>query len=223
MRCKSSSCKKGGSIASDAVTSVVPQIAFDNLNVMFDNKVGGKKIKSSCKSRQCGGDSLSATVNNYDGMLSTEVMRQPSEAVVINKGGSGMRHISSYKSKENYKLNNKVGGVSADPIAIGLQYNAPIQTLSTLAESGYSRTTPITQSYVLGNTIATPYEGAMAKTTSYGTYSDVLPFAFGGKAKKVTKKPIKKPTKKPVKKPTKKMVDATKKPKKKPVAKKSTK
>lgn len=146
-----SACQKGGSLASDAVSSHVSPSAFTKMNAMFDNTVaptqkGGRLCKvcrkAKCchkKSSKCGGNAIQPAYS-YNGAIVQKVQpgAEPSRAVYLSRGG--LRHISSFSDKDNYRLKNRlVGGVASDQtLAVGMnsQYQQRITTSASQPVSG---------------------------------------------------------------------------------------
>jgi hypothetical protein len=219
-----SKCKRGGSLASDAVTDLVSTEAFDKMSLNASNAMSGGKRSShnhkpnvvcmKCAKLISGGAVLSPaptallkTMHSYSPSPSPSPVDRPtfSDTKYASYGGRSssrrtIKNINEYKSQYPFKLYNGRGGsANSDPIHIGLRTDASITSYDKTQGAYQNRVADATALKVLAHEeISGPIQ--MNKTSHYG---DVTGVAEHGKARAAPKKPTKKPVKpkKPTRKP----------------------
>lgn len=202
---------KGGSIASQNVTSGLSSDVFARLNSQFDGLfVGGGKKKSQKTTAKdnakkhggmcpamCGGAKKKVAPKTDTKKQSNEKKHGGTCTLCGGaKGGSAklMKHMNEFNDDGAFNLYNKKGG-SAPPFEMKYDYDA---SLAKPAHGAFiNRGVDTTQVSLMAN--ETPSSlGSLNKFVQYGNISGSynMPFSYGGGVKKtkVASKPVKKVT-----------------------------
>lgn len=183
---------KGGSVASNAVTSTVTDGAFSKLNSNFTNIVGGRKYKSK-QSKSSGGMCMVCGGSKQD----------------------SMKHFSDFDNSGLMSVHNKRGGANTPLFDIRYDYSTP------MTQPAHGPSVNRALNFEATNLMAAESISSMGsfnKIPEYGNMTDLNTsnFVYGGakrksKASKAPKKtkPSTKSTKTP-KKPTKTSKPTTK-------------
>lgn len=181
-----SKSKKGGSLASDAVTELVSSKAFEKMSMNASNvtKSGGKR-KSTATGMLCA--QCGKKISGGNGCRVA--------AETPKRGGSGgtrmIKNINEYKTASPFKLWNGRGGNPDKPVSIGLKSDSSITSFDKLQGTMYNRAADATVMKILANEVVTgPIP--MNKTAHFGNVTGTpeldTKFAYvtGGKKKKRT-------------------------------------
>lgn len=170
---------KGGSVASDAVVELVQPVAFDKLDVQFDNLVGGSKKTKSVQQK---------------GKQQMQKKKKQDGGVCFMCGGR-MKHMNEYDSEGIFNLHNKKGG--AAPAAAAPAFEVKYDYTASMAKDahGIQIDRGLDNSTVSLMATESPSSfGGMNKMVQYGNvFGDTnnIPFSYSGGATK--KKAVKKP------------------------------
>lgn len=157
---------KGGSIASDAVVSLVDQKTFDSLNTMFDNKVGGSRSCTKCSSSQkcthMGGsllrmlgtstlEAFQTSSHSKHGGARAVPKRKPVAKKPVKKGKTGHKggsaesmvaNVAKSVSNAARSLNNALTQSSAAPRTNSANVKANAPQVASNAKQGGNMTMP---------------------------------------------------------------------------------
>jgi hypothetical protein len=166
MSLNASNVLKGGSIASDAVTKLLTQQAFEKMSLNASNVVKGGK--KPCKNHRA----VLVCANcakKLSGGGSCGAARPPPK----RGGGSAaaskrpLKNINEYKTASPFKLWNGRGGSDDKPVSIGLKSDASITSFDKLQGTVQNRSMDATALKILANEdISGPIH--MAKTMRFG-------------------------------------------------------
>ena len=177
---------KGGSVASDAVLKLVPADAFKQLDINFNNAVGGaKKAKKTSDKKTTKKGGMCPMCGGSSGKL--------------------MHHINEFDNSGITQLRNKRGGAAASTAAplfdIKYDYGTSIMQSPHGAPIDRSLNFEVTK---LMSSESPSVLGDFNKSIQYGNVTDVANtnFVYGGAKKsapkkKTTNKTANKTTKKP--------------------------
>lgn len=93
---------RGGSLASDSVVSLVDSKTYDQMNAMFDNKVGGCSCRRS-KQHRGGNNSMASLMGSSTLEAFSANVRQPE--MFVNSGSTGMLPPGMNASKKSSAVN----------------------------------------------------------------------------------------------------------------------
>ena len=131
---------KGGSVSSDNVVVDVKPEAFDKLNGLFTNIVGGakrSKVLRKAKSPKKTSDTKSrkAVVKSEKPSKSVKSVKSGKKTIRSKKGGmcpmcggNSMLHMNQYDNSGIFNLYNKKGGAQPLALDVGYNYNIPNQS-----------------------------------------------------------------------------------------------
>ena len=181
---------KGGSQASDGVTTLVNQSTFDGLSKNFSNFFNSSKCGGGRK--QKGGDDVFTTVSNA---VKSTLTKYLGGNPFKSQPAAPLQNMASYSNTNTYKLSNRKGG------AAGLNYNS-IASSPTMHGNVAVRATPepVTRLMASNSVTVSP---PITKVAAFGATSDTVePFNYAGvsggkwgkkKAAAAKKAPKKKP------------------------------
>ena len=177
---------KGGSLASDAVTKLLTAQAFDKMASNASNVVKGGK--KSCNNHQVCATCGKKMVASGGGNCGA-VPRPPKRGGASSK--RVMKNINEYKTSSPFKLwNGRGGSDDGKPVNIGLKSDASITSFDKLQGNMQNRSMDATALKILANeNISGPIH--MAKTMRFGNVTGTpelgTNFKYGGK-KRVVKR-----------------------------------
>ena len=168
------SCRfKGGSVASDAVTSSIPQAAFSKLDANFTNLVGGKSKKPKSKKKA--------------------PPKSRSGGMCMVCGGAkqvDMKHFNDLDNSGLKHVHNKKGGadISSSSPLFDIRYDYS----QSMAQPAHGLPINRALNYEATNLMATESTSALGgfnKITQYGNMTDLSNgnFVYGGGRKKTNK------------------------------------
>jgi hypothetical protein len=198
-----SKCKKGGSLASDAVTKLLTSQAFEKMSLNASNELKGGSLASDAVTKQLTSQdfekmSLNASnvvkggkkrCNNHRAVLvCAKCAKQLSGGSACGavkpppkRGGSGaaskrpLKNINEYKTASPFKLWNGRGGSDDKPVSIGLKSDASITSFDKLQGTVQNRSMDATALKILANEdISGPIQ--MAKTMRFGNVTGTTEF-----------------------------------------------
>jgi hypothetical protein len=207
---------KGGSVSSENVVADVKVEAFDKLDGLFTNVVGGakrskgpRKVKSSTKtskkpentkSRKTVAKSEKPVAKSVKprktGKTGKTIQRSKKGGMCPMCGGNSMLHMNQYDNSGIFNLYNKKGGAEQPLLDVGYNYNIPNQ--STPNGPIVTRTLDTSAIDILASE-PTSQMGNLVKTLQYGQAGSAfegpnVPFKYaqtltgGKKTKKVVVK-----------------------------------
>lgn len=198
---------KGGSIASQNVTSGLNADVFARLNSQFDGLFGGGKKKAQKTTSKdngkkqggmcpamCGGAKKKVAPKTDAKKQSNEKKHGGMCTLCGGAKGKLMKHMNEFNDDIGLNLYNKKGG-SAPPFE--MKYDYDVSLAKPAHGSFINRGVDTTQVTLMAN--ETPSSlGALNKFVQYGNISGSynMPFSYGGGVKKtkVASKPVKKVT-----------------------------
>jgi len=173
---------KGGSVASSAVEQLVAPKAFENLNVQFDNIVGGAK-KSVKKT------TTKKTEKKTEKKTAQKTKQQGGVCMMCG----GMKHINDFDDEGLFNLYNKKGG--SQQFTMNYDYSASM--LKPLHGAPVDRVLNTDVVGVMANDSSSTL-GSMSKTVEFGNVfgTRAVPFNYSGGSQKTKKQVKKSPSKK---------------------------
>jgi hypothetical protein len=166
MSLNASNVLKGGSIASDAVTKLLTPQAFEKMSLNATNVVKGGK--KPCNNHRAVLVCANCAKKLSGGGACGAVQQPPKRG-----GGSGaaskstLKNINEYKTASPFKLWNGRGGSDDKPVSIGLKSDSSITSFNKLQGTVQDRGMDATALKILANEdISGPIQ--MAKTMRFG-------------------------------------------------------